>query len=344
MSFPFRLVVVAIWTLAAGAAAVAQGSTSMPMSFPQRPVHLIVPYPAGGGADHWGRLIAKKLAESLGQSVIVDNIPGAGGNNGTAAAARATPDGYTLLLGSVGPLAVHQFTYTALSFDPKKDFAPVALLESSPILLVASPAVQASSATDLIALARDKPGMLSYASNGNGSPEQVAGELFKKRLKLEIRHLPFDGAGPARKAVLAGQASLMFDPCKGALPAIREGLQKPLAVAAPARLPGLPEVPTFREIGIPQYELRIWTGILAPAGTPKEVIAKLNGAVGSILRSPEVKREIAEEGGEAGNTTPDQFATFIRAERKSWSALVAESGIAKVQQARQSVDTPPTAL
>jgi tripartite-type tricarboxylate transporter receptor subunit TctC len=341
MSSPLRLAVVAIWTLAAGGACVAQ---VMPTPYPQRPVHLVVPYPAGGGADHWGRLIANKLAESLGQPIIVDNVSGAGGNNGTAAAARATPDGYTLLLGSVGPLAVHQFTYTALPFDPKKDFAPIALLESSPILLVASPAVPASSATDLIALAREKPGRVSYASNGNGSPEQVAGELFKKRLELDIRHLPFDGAGPARKAVLAGQASLMFDPCKGALPAIRAGLQKPLAVAAPARLPGLPKVPTFQEIGVPRYELRIWTGILAPAGTPKEIITKLNGAVESLLRSPEVKKEIADEGGEAGNTTPDAFAAFIRAERTRWSALVTESGIAKVQQSRQRVDAQPTAL
>ena len=299
------------------------------IAYPTRALRLIVPYPAGGGADHWGRLVSRELAARLGQAVVVENIPGAGGNKGTAAAAGADPDGYTLLLGSVGPLVVHQFTYSALGFDPEKHFVPIALLESSPFVLVESPAVSASSATGLIDLARAKPGMLSYASNGNGSPEHVAGELFKRWLNLDIRHIPFDGAGPARKAVLSGQASLMFDPCKGALPAIRRGLQTPLAVAAPSRLPELPEVPTFREVGVP-YELRIWTGVVAPAGTPQEIITRLNQAIQALLSAPEIKQEIADEGGEAGSTTPDAFNAFLRAERIRWSALVEKSGIGKV--------------
>jgi tripartite-type tricarboxylate transporter receptor subunit TctC len=332
---PLRFFVLVMSALAAYGVSFAQesktqGSRTPTAEYPQKPLHLIVPYPAGGGADYWGRLVARKLSEQLDQPVLVDNIPGAGGNEGTAAAAVAPPDGYTLLLGSVGPLAVHPFTYAALPFNAERDFVPVALLESSPILLVAHTAVQASSATELISLARAQPGMLTFASNGNGSPEQVAGELFKKRLNLDIRHLPFDGAGPARKAVLAGQASLMFDPCKGALPAVRKGLQKPMAVAAAARLPGLPQVPTFGEIGVPQYELRIWTGVLAPAGTPREVIAKLNRAVESILQTPEIRQEIVDEGGEAHATTPDDFAAFLQTERKHWSDLVNESGISKV--------------
>jgi tripartite-type tricarboxylate transporter receptor subunit TctC len=312
-------------------AAVSFGQSSAPVAaqYPVKPLRLIVPFPAGGGADYWGRLVAKGLADKLGQPVIVDNIPGAGGNNGTAAAAVASPDGYTLLLGSIGPLAVHQYTYSSLPFDPEKNFVPVALLESSPILLVASQAVQASSATQLIALAKAKPESLSYASNGNGSPEEVAGELFKKRANVEIRHLPYDGAGPARKAVLAGQASLMFDPCKGALPAIRQGLQKALAVAAPARLPGLPDVPTFAEIGISRYELRIWTGVLAPAGTPADIVAKLNQAIRSILLTPGIKTAITDEGGESGATSPGEFTAFIQSERAHWSDLVKESGVPK---------------
>jgi tripartite-type tricarboxylate transporter receptor subunit TctC len=325
-----RFVVVAIWGLTACPISFAQGSMAATPEYPVKPLRLIVPYPAGGGADYWGRLVARKLAERLGQPVRVDNIPGAGGNKGTAAAASATPDGYTLLLGSVGPLAVHPFTYAALPYDTEKDFIPIALLESSPILLVEAPAVPASSATELIGLARTNPGMLSYASNGNGSPEHVAGELFKKRLKLEIRHLPYDGASPARKAVLANEASLMFDPCKGALPAIRQGLQRPLAVAAPARLPGLPQVPTFREIGVSQFDLRIWTGVLAPAGTPIEIIAKLNRAIRSILETPEIEKEVADEGGKAGATTPRDFTAFMQAERKHWSDLVNETGVPKV--------------
>jgi tripartite-type tricarboxylate transporter receptor subunit TctC len=309
----------------------AQDSGSAKGAYPEKPVHLIVPYPAGGGADFWGRIVAKKLSESLGQSVIVDNVPSAGGNKGTATAAAATPDGYTLLLGSTGPLTVHQFTYSKLAFDPERNFVPIALLESSPIVLVAAPTVRASSAKELIDFARANPGKLSYASNGNGSPEEVAGEVFKKRLKLDIRHLPYDGAGPARKAVLAGQASLMFDPCKGAISAIRRGLQKPLAVAAATRLPELPQVPTFGEIGVSQYELRIWTGIFAPAGTSKDIVAKLNQAVQDILKTPEVKKEIAQEGGMAGATTPEDFQTFIETEREHWKGLVMESGIPKVQ-------------
>ncbi|GAC1694458.1 MAG: tripartite tricarboxylate transporter substrate binding protein [Steroidobacteraceae bacterium] len=330
MYFSLRFALVVMGTLTVSGAPVVQGATSATAQYPERPIRLIVPYPAGGGADHWARLVAAGLMDKLGQSVRVDNVPGAGGNIGTAAAARAAADGYTLLLGSVGPLAVHQFTYAALAFDPEKNFVPIALLESSPILLVESPAVQASSAVELIGLARANPGTLSYASNGNGSPEHVAGEVFKKTLQLEIRHFPYDGAGPARTAVLAGQASLMFDPCKGALPAIRQGLQKPLAVAAPVRLPALPNVPTFSELGVSQYELRIWTGVLAPAGTPRAIIAKLNLAIQGILQTAEMRKEIADEGGQAGATTPEQFTAFIQAERRHWSALVNESGIPKV--------------
>jgi tripartite-type tricarboxylate transporter receptor subunit TctC len=275
-------------------------------------------------------LVSSKLGEKLHQPVMVENLPGHGGNDGTTAAARATPDGYTLLLGSVGPLVVHQFTYSSLTFDPQHDFTPIALLESSPIVLVAARDAQVSSARELIDLARSHPSVLSYASNGNGSPEQVAGELFKRRLGLEIRHVPFNGAGPARKAVLAGEASLMFDPCKGALPAIREGLQRPLAVAAPTRLVGLADVPTFAEIGVRNYELRIWTGVLAPVGTPKDVILKVNAAVQDILRTPEIRQEIENEGGQAGATTPEAFQTFLSADRVHWRELVDESGVPKV--------------
>ena len=329
-----RHMLVATWALTVCGASFAQASKSQTATpYPTRPLRMIVPFPAGGGADHWGRLVSKALADRLGQAVVVENIPGAGGNNGTAVAARAKPDGYTLLLGSLGPLAVHQFTYSALAFDPEGNFVPIALLESSPILLVASPTVLSSSAMGLIDFARANPGFLSYASNGIGSPEHVAGELFKRRLQLEIRHLPYDGAGPARKAVLSGQAFLMFDPCKGALPAVRQGLQRALAVAAAARLAELPAVPTFREVGVPQYQLRVWTGVLAPSGTPREIVIKLNQAIRDILSAPEIRKEIADEGGEAGGTTSDDFTAFLRAERTRWSALVDESGISKVAAA-----------
>ncbi len=299
-------------------------------SYPDRPIHLVVPYPAGGGADHWARLVAAKLSEQLHQPMLVDNVPGRGGNNGTAVAAKAKPDGYTLLLGSVGPLTVHQYTYASLPFDPEKDFVPIALLESSPILLVAGAPVPVSTAMELIQLARDKPGEVSYASNGNGSPEQVAGEVFKTRLKIDLHHLPYDGAGPARKAVLAHQADLMFDPCKGALPAIRQGLQRPLAVAASSRLPNLQQVPTFAEVGVAGYELRVWTGILAPAGTPAPIVTTLNKAVLAAVQSPDLNKEIEDEDGEAGSLAPAGFAAYIQAERRHWKPLVQESGVARI--------------
>ena len=298
--------------------------------YPDRPVHLVVPYPAGGGADHWGRFVAARLVERLGQPIIVDNVPGNGGNDGTALAARAAPDGYTLLLGSTGPLVVHQYTYTSLPFDPERDFVPIALLESSPILLVAGPSTPVASVKELIALAHAQPGSVSYASNGSGSPEQVAGEVLKARLKINLQHLPYDGAGPARKAVLAGQAALMLDPCKGALPAVRGGLQRPLAVAAAGRLTELPQVPTFAEAGVPNYELRIWTGVLAPAGTPAAVVSTLNEAVQAIVGSRDFKKEIAGQGGEVSTTTPQTFAKFITSERRRWSALVDESAVPRV--------------
>jgi tripartite-type tricarboxylate transporter receptor subunit TctC len=327
---PYSRLWVAMAMLAIGGVAVGSNSSGASAPYPNHPLHLIVPYAQGGGADHWGRLVAAKLSESLGQPVIVDNIAGKGGNNGTTAAAGAAADGYTLLLGSIGPLAVHQFTYASLPYDPDKNFVPIALLESSPLLLVASLDVQATSAHELIDLARSQPGALSYASNGNGSPEQVAGEVFKRRLNVDIRHMPFDGAGPARKAVLAHQAALMFDVCKAAMPALQQGQERALAVAAPQRLAQLPDVPTFAEVGVPRYELRVWTGVLAPAGTPPAVVAKLNRSIQAILKTAEIRKEIAEEGGEAGATTPATFTAFIRAERAHWSALVNESAIPKV--------------
>jgi len=305
-------------------------SNSGSSDYPQKPIHLIVPYPAGGGADFWGRLVAEKLSNALGQPVIVDNIPGAGGNNGTAVAAKAAPDGYTLLLGSVGPLVVHPYTYKSLPFDPAKDFVPISLLESSPILLVVNPSVQASSLQQLIALAKAHPGTLTFGSNGKGSPEQIAGELFNKKTGLDIRHVPFDGAGPARKDVVKGGVSMMFDPCKAALAEVKEGKVRALAVASGARLPALPNVGTFSEAGVKEFDLRIWTGVLVPAGTPKDIVAKLNHAILEVLSTPDVEKTVAKEGGELGHTTPEQFGSYIEAERTKWNRLAAETDIPKV--------------
>jgi tripartite-type tricarboxylate transporter receptor subunit TctC len=306
-------------------------STPVDEAYPRKPVHLIVPFPAGGGADFWGRLLASKMAETLRQPVLVDNIPGAGGNVGTGAAARAPSDGYTLLLGSTGPLAVHPSTYDALPFDPARDFVPVALLESSPIVLVVHPSVPVSSLSDLIALAKARPAGLTFASNGNGSPEQIAGALFDKRVGVEIRHVPFDGAGPARAELAKGGVTMMFDPCKAALPAIKAGKEHALAVANASRLSSLPDVPTFGEAGVHDFDLRIWTGVLAPRGTPPEVISTLNRAIREALDTPDVMTAVADQGSEAGRTSPEEFSEFIDAERSRWKKLATESGVRRVE-------------
>jgi tripartite-type tricarboxylate transporter receptor subunit TctC len=270
------------------------------------------------------------MAERLGQRVVVDNIPGAGGNAGTAAAARAPSDGYTLLLGSTGPLAVHPFTYAALPYDPAADFAPVALLESSPIVLVVHPSVPASSLSELIALAQARPWELTFASNGNGSPEQIAGALFSKRVGVNIRHVPFDGAGPARKELLNGGVTMMFDTCKAALPAIEQGKQRALAVANGSRLSVLSDVPTFGEAGLHDFELRIWTGVLAPKGTSPKVVSTLNRAIREAMASPDMMKAMADQGSEPGRTTPQEFADFIAVERSRWKRLATESGVPSV--------------
>jgi tripartite-type tricarboxylate transporter receptor subunit TctC len=308
------------------ARAPARPSTSLDEAYPRRSVRIVVPYPGGGGADFWGRLLASKMAETLRQPVVVENIPGAGGNVGTATVARAPSDGYTLLLGSTGPLAVHPFTYDALAFDPARDFAPVALLESSPIVLVVHPSVPASSLSEIIALAKARPGELTFASNGNGSPEEIAGALFNKRVGLDIRHVPFDGAGPARKELAKGGVTMMFDPCKAALPAIKEGKQRALAVADRSRLGLLPDVPTFGEAGVHDFELRIWTGVLAPKGTPPDVVSTLNHAIREALNTPEVMKAIADQGSEPGRTSPQEFSDFMDSERSRWRKLATESG------------------
>ncbi|MGD0529983.1 MAG: tripartite tricarboxylate transporter substrate binding protein [Polyangiaceae bacterium] len=313
------------------ARAPARPATSTGDAYPSRPLRLIVPFPAGGGADFWGRLLASKLTETLGEPVVVDDVPGMGGNTGTAAAARAPADGYTLLLGSTGPLAVHPFTYDTLPFDPDEDFVPVALLESSPIVLVVHPSVHASSLSELVALAKTRPGGLTFASNGNGSPEEIAGALFDRRLGLEIRHVPFDGAGPARSELAKGGVSMMFDPCKAALPAIQRGKERALAVASEARLGSLPDVPTFGDVGLRDFELRIWTGVLAPKGTPPDAVAALSRAIREALDTPDMRKAMADQGSEPGCTSPEGFAELLRSERARWKRLVAESGVATVR-------------
>lgn len=300
-------------------------------AYPARSIRLVVPFPAGGGADFWARAVAAQLAARLGQSVVVDNRPGHGGNVGTELVAHATPDGYTLLLGSVGPLAVHPSTYATPTIDLRTALCPIAMLESSPLTLVVHPSVPARTVGDLVALAQSQPGRLTYASNGVGSPEHVAAEYFKQVTGIDIRHVPYDGAAPARAALARGEVSMMMDPMKTALPPTREGRERALAVAGTARVPGLPAVPTFGEAGLVGFEkLRIWTAVLAPAGTPRPIVDELNATIRSIVAAPAMDSAIRQQGGVPGAETPEQFSAFMTSEQAQWAALAHRTGVWRV--------------
>jgi tripartite-type tricarboxylate transporter receptor subunit TctC len=294
-------------------------------------VRLIVPYPRGGGADVWGRLVARKLEPRLGRPVVVENVAGEGGNRGTELAAHAAPDGTTLLLGSVGPLVVHEYTYQRLGFDPERAFEPVALLESSPLVLVVHPGVPASSVEELVAEARRRPGELSFATNGNGSPEQVAGTLFARLAGITLRDVPHDGAGPARQSLSAGEVTMMFDVGKAASGSVRAGKVRPLAVAANERSPQFPDVPTLAERGYPELVVRIWTGLFAPRGTPAAALDALHAQARAVLSDPEVRAFLREVGSDPEPRPRSELGVFLDGERSHWQRLVTDAAIRRVR-------------
>ncbi|HEX3598088.1 MAG TPA: tripartite tricarboxylate transporter substrate binding protein [Polyangiaceae bacterium] len=309
---------------------VASPDAPVAAEYPTHAIRLIVPFAKGGGADTWGRFVADKLGVVLGQPFVVENVPGEGGNRGTEVVSRASPDGYTLLLGSVGPLVVHPCTYNRLPFDAENDFVPVGLLESSPLLLLVHPEVPAHSVTELVSASRADPGGLSFATNGNGSPEQVVGEIFERLVHVALRDVPYDGAGPARADLSRGRVTMMFDPIKAAMSAVRDGKQRPLAVADERRAPALPDVPTFRELGYPELSMRIWTGLFAPRGTSTAAVTKLNAALRTVLEDPSVRDAIKEVGGTPAAMTSEETNAFIDAERAKWKGLVSDTGIPRV--------------
>ncbi|HEY1697459.1 MAG TPA: tripartite tricarboxylate transporter substrate binding protein [Polyangiaceae bacterium] len=300
------------------------------VAYPTHALRLVIPFAAGGGADRWGRFVAAKLGEQLGQPFAIENVPGRGGNDGTEVTSKAAGDGYTLLLGSTGPLVVHAWTYDHLPFDAEKDFVPVGLIESSPLLLVVHADVKATSLQELLALAKADPGQLSFATNGNGSPEQVAGELFERLAQVSLRDVPYDGAGPARKDLSKGHVTMMFDVCKAAMGAVQERRQRPLAVADGDRAKRLPGVPTLTELGFPEIRMRIWTGLFAPRGTPSVVVETLNAALRRVLEDGDVRRTIEDVGGEPMPMSPEEVAGFLAAERAHWQQLVRDSGVSRV--------------
>jgi len=295
--------------------------------YPRRPVRLIVPFPPGGGNDIVARAVAQELGKSLGQQFVVDNRAGAGGAIGAELAARSPADGYTLFLGGVGSHVVNPSLHAKLSYDPIRDFAPVTLIASAPAVLVVHPSVQAASVVELTALAKANPGKLNYASNGNGSSAQLAAVLFESMAGVRMTHVPYKGVSQALVDLMSGEVQLMFGTIVAISPHIKAGRLRALAVTGKSRSGLLPEVPTLAEAGLPGYEAGSWYGILAPAGTPGAIVARLNAEINHAMRQPEVRERLAAEGAETIGGTPEEFALHIKAELARTGRLMREAGI-----------------
>lgn len=313
--------------LRTGALALGLGLTATAQAaYPAKPIRLVVPFPAGGGADAIARTVAPKLSQVLGQSVVIDNKAGAGGNIGAEFVARAPADGYTLLYGTNGTHAINQTLYGNLRFDPVADFAPVSRLTEIAPMLVVNPVLPVKNVAELVAYARANPGKINYASAGNGTTSHLAGEMFKTLAGVDIVHIPYRGGGAAMMDVIAGRAPMMIDVMPNALPQVQGGKVRGLAVTTAHRAASAPEFPTIAEAGLPGFELAAWDGILAPAGTPQPVIAKLNAAIREALADPQVAASLAARGAQPVPGSPAEFARHIQTESTKWAGLVKSSG------------------
>lgn len=295
-------------------------------SYPSKPIHFIVGFAPGGSADVMARLLGSKLSETMGQPVITENKPGAAGTLGAGFVARSAPDGYNLLVGSVSNVVISASTMPQLPFDPVKDFAPVTLTASIPLVLVVNPAVPANSVKELIALAKSKPGQLNYASGGNGVSNHLAGELFNRMASVNMVHVPYKGDGPGVAAVVAGEAQLMFATISTAMPHVKSGRLRALAVGTAQRVSAVADLPTISEAAVSGYEVNVWNGILAPAGTPKEIIAKLHKEITAVLQLPDMKARLAGLGYELVASTPEQLGSVIKADIVKWPKIAKEAG------------------
>lgn len=304
----------------------ALAATTQAQTFPSKPIRLICPFPPGGAVDIASRAIAAEMSKTLGQQVTVENRPGAGGNIGGAEVARAAPDGYTMLMTTSGIQAINPVLYPKMQYDPNKDLAPIAVLVSLANVLVVNPAVKANSVTELIALAKAQPGKMTYASSGSGTSIHMSAELFKQLTKIDIVHVPYKGSAPALTDLIGGQVNLMFDNIPSALPHIKAGRLNALATTGARRDPTLPDLPTVAEAGIKGYESGVWFGLAAPAGTPKEIVAKLADEAVKATKSPDYVKRMTEVGYVIVGVGPDQMAEMTRAEINRWGPVVKSSG------------------
>jgi tripartite-type tricarboxylate transporter receptor subunit TctC len=319
MKYPWRRLLGLAWLILG----VAQSTSGQ--DFPSKPLRLIVPFPAGGGSDIVGRILAQKLGELSGQQVVVDNRAGAGGSIGTEAAVKSAPDGYTILLASTSEIAVNPSIYK-LTYDPAKDLIPVALVASTPMVIVTATSLPVKNVTDLVKYARAKPGDVNVGSAGNGSFTHLAAEYFRSMNGLSWTHVPYKGAPPALTDLAGGRIQVMFSTLPAAMGMIKSNMIKPIAVSAQSRDGNLPEVPTVSESGIEGYDVQYWYGIFVPAGTSRDIVAKLVDTIAQTLKAPDVIDRLAKQGASPGALTQAQFADYVNAEVDKWAKVVKESG------------------
>jgi tripartite-type tricarboxylate transporter receptor subunit TctC len=296
-------------------------------TYPSRPLHLVVPFPPGGSTDILARVLAQKLSEGLAQPVVIDNRPGAGGSIGAEAAAKAAPDGYTLMMGHLGTLAVNAAIYKQLPYDPVKSFAPVSLMAIVPSVLVVNNALPVSSAAELIAYAKKNPGKLAYGSAGNGSTSHLTTEYFKLATGTDILHVPYKGVGPMLTDLVSGQISVGLNGAPAVMPHVNSGRLRALAVSSLTRLPSLPNVPTLDEAGVKGFEANGWYGIVVPAGTARAIVLRLNAGIHRAMDTPELRARLDAEGAIPAADSPEAFAAFIAAEIARWGAVLKRAGI-----------------
>jgi tripartite-type tricarboxylate transporter receptor subunit TctC len=311
---------------AAALCLVAAAASAQVSDYPNRPLHLIVPYPPGGTTDVLARTIAQHLSEYMGQPVVVENRPGAGGNIGTNLAAKATPDGYTIVMTSTSTMAINPVLYQKLPFDPYKDLAPVALLTSVSNVLVVNPMVPAKTVNELVRLLKDNPDKYNFASPGNGNSSHLAAEMFKKAAGVSMTHVPYNGDMPAITDLIGGQVQLMFMTAGVAEPFVKDGRLRLLGVASPTRLPLMPDVPTISESGVPSFDANASQGIATQAAVPPAIINRLNAELNRALQAPDVRQRLAELRATPEGGSPQRYAAVIAAERVKWGKAVRDSG------------------
>lgn len=308
-------------------AVLAPASAAVAQAYPSRPIRFIVPFAAGAGVlDIMARIVGQHLGTATGQQVMIDNRPGAGGNVGAEVAAKATPDGYTMLMGAVA-LVVSPYLYAKLPFDPLADLVPVTQVNSAPLMLIVHPSLPVKSVAELIAYAKARPGQLNYGSGGVGSTPFLATELFKSMAGINVVHVPYRGGAPALADLVAGQLSFMIENVPGSLPLVRDGKLRALAITSRQRLALVPDLPTMEEAGVPGYEMIGWNGIFVPKGTPSEIVTRLNAELVKVLRSAEVGEQLAKLGAVPVGDSPEQFGAFVKAESARWGKIIKDLGI-----------------